>query len=840
MIDDDRRVHSVHSVHSAESVHRPRRRTAMALRAVATFALATFALAALALAVSGRGPTAVAAPGSSAPTGLRFIPNRGQWPAAVRYRADTARGALFVTDDGLTFVDENSAIRGDGNGDGDRNGAGDSEPGVVRMRFPALPAPRRYEPGARLAGVSHYLRGPDPARWVVDVPAYDGLVVRGVRPGVDLRIAGGRDGALDVRLRSVSDGPIDAGLEAFASASTSAASIAGLDAFASASTSAASIADRSARDNERIASNTAASTTDAMTTAASSTAAMTPTLAYSTYLGGRLHELARGIAVDGDGNAYVVGTTTSIDYPALGVGGGDPLQPVIGNGGSLQDAFVTKLDPTGTQIIWSTYLGGARQDEAFDVAVDAAGRAHVTGYTTSPDFPTAHAVQPELHLAEGVWSGDAFMVRLAPGGDTLEVGTFLGGTGRDVGKGIALGADGSIYLTGWTGSNFPAVNAVHKLNRGVRDAFISKFTPAGDQLAYSTHLGGSDADEARDIAVDAAGNAYIVGTTQSRNVYLTAPFQRTFAGDSDAFVARLNADGAAFGYATYLGGRGSDQAIGIAVDALGQATVLGRTSSPDFPRQAAQQPTRSGPADLFVTRLSADGSALVYSTYMGGAADEGGCVQDENYRDLATATPDGRAIRYLEGSKFTDGPAGALALDADGRAIVASCTSSGNVPVVRAIQDRRNGDYALLLAVLTPDGAGLDWASYLGGRGMNVARAAAFGPDGGIYVAGQTDATDFPLAPAGRALDDARGGTDDAFALKIEGVLEAPPATAVPTATATAVPPTVEATSTRASTGTATVEATREPTATRAATASATATVVGMRWVVYLPVGTVP
>ncbi|MFN8422403.1 MAG: SBBP repeat-containing protein [Anaerolineae bacterium] len=547
---------------------------------------------------------------------LRVIPNRGQWPAAVLYRADTATGALFVTGDGITRVDI----------------AADRSQRVRRTTIRG----GRFVPGAPLPGVTHYLRGADRARWVRDVPAYDSVTIVGAGPGPTAAVRVAAD-----TLNRLAAGP----------AAAAAADVATSGDFAA----------------DVVPSNDAASDVGAAVVDAAG--ATTPTLAYSTYLGGRLNELARGIAVDAEGSAYVVGTTTSIDFPVAGAAAGpgsptaEPLQPTLGNGGSLQDAFVTKLDPTGTRIVWSTYLGGIRQDEAFDVAVDGAGRAHVTGYTSSPDFPTARAVQPELHLAEGIWSGDAFVARLSADGGDLEVGTFFGGTGRDVGKGIALGADGSTYVTGWTGSNLPAVNAVYPLNRGVRDAFIAKYTPDGDRLAYTTHLGGADADEARDIAVDGAGNAYIAGSTISLNLRTAAPFQSTLRGESDAFVARLNAGGTAFDYATYLGGRGTDEAIGIAVDAAGGAVVLGRTTSPDFPRADALQSTRSGPADLFVTRLAADGGALVYSTFLGGNGDEGGCVPAENYRDLGTPTPDGRGIRYLEGSKFTDGPAGALSLD---------------------------------------------------------------------------------------------------------------------------------------------------------------------------------
>ncbi len=707
-----------------------------------------------ALASTARGeasaPSAGHAAAAAEPLALpvAFIENRGQWAPAVRFAAATGDGALFVTDDGLTLVRRGEA------------------PGVTHLRFDDADPRAAVVPGARLPGVAHFLRGNDPRGWVTGVPTYAGVTLRGLRPGVDLRLDGS-GGRVGLALSMAPGADVGAELDG--------------------------IRWRLTEPGGR--STAGRGTPDRIDAAA-------PRLVYSTFLGGRFSDLIRGLAVDGEGFAYVAGTTTSLDYPTAA-----PLQPGLGNSGSLQDAFVAKLDPTGTQLVYSTFLGGNRQDEAFALAIDRIGRVHVTGYTQSPDFPTRNPVQPEIHLADGIFSGDTFIAKLTPDGGGLEFSTFFGGTARDVGKGIAVDAEGFVYTTGWTGSNFPAFNAIYPLNRGVRDAFVVKLAPAGDRVVYSTHLGGSYADDAKRIAVDGAGNAYIVGTTTSLNLRVVAPFQRVIAGASDAFVAKLNADGTAFGYATYLGGRGDESGIDIAVNAAGEAYVLGQTDSPNFPRQQPLQATRGGATDLFVTRFTAAGDALVFSTYLGGNGSEGDCVQAENFRDLATPTPDARGTRYLEGSKFTDGPVGGIALDAAGRVHVASCTSSGNLALANPLQTRRVGGFDLLLSVLAPAGDGLAFGTYLGGRPLNVARALAVGRDGGIYVAGQTDATDFPLAPAANPLQRARSGTDDAFVLKIGDALDEAPTTTPPGPTDTP-----DATDTPAPTETAPPEATATPT----------------------------
>jgi uncharacterized repeat protein (TIGR01451 family) len=331
-------------------------------------------------------------------------------------------------------------------------------------------------------------------------------------------------------------------------------------------------------------------------------------IVYSTFLGGNADDSGNAIAVDAGGNAYIAGSTESSNFPTT-VGAFDTLF----NG--LVDGFVTKLNPTGTALIYSSYLGGTGFDVATGIAVDAAGSAYVTGQTNSPGFPVANAIQ--AMLAGG---SDAFVTKVNPAGSALVYSTFLGGTGQDFGLALALDAAGSAYVTGQTNStNFPTANALQAVLAGNFDAFVTKLNPAGSAFAYSTYLGGSGDDNGRAIALDGANNAYVAGPTASPNFPTLNAVQTAFGGGaSDAFATKLNAAGSALVYSTYLGGSALDQVNGIAVDSLGNAHVVGQTLSLNFPTQNPLQPALAGPSDAFVTKLTAAGAALIYSTYLGG------------------------------------------------------------------------------------------------------------------------------------------------------------------------------------------------------------------------------
>ncbi len=447
-----------------------------------------------------------------------------------------------------------------------------------------------------------------------------------------------------------------------------------------------------------------------------------PTLVYSTYLGGSGDDRGSGIAVDAQGSAYITGSTVSTNFPTK-----NPFQPTYG--GSA-DAFVTKLNAAGDALLYSTYLGGSGYDRGSGIAVDAQGSAYITGSTVSTNFPTKNPFQP----TNG--GGGAFVTKLNAAGDALVYSTYLGGGDTDGGRGIAVDAQGSAYITGDTVSpNFPTKNPFQPTFGGggsewgpEADAFVTKLNAAGDGLVYSTYLGGSGDDLGYGIAVDAQGSAYITGSTTSTNFPTKNPLQGTLGGGfEDAFVTKLNAAGDALVYSTYLGGSGGDAGSGIAVDAQGNAYVTGSTGSTNFPTKNPLQ-TLSGSFDAFVTKLNAAGDALVYSTYLGGSGSDRGSD---------------------------------IAVDAQGNASITGGTGSTNFPTKNPLQATFGGAF---VTKLNATGDALLYSTYLGGGGFDNGNGIAVDSQGNAYVTGYTASTNFPTK---NPLQGTNGGGKDAFIAKI-------------------------------------------------------------------------
>ena len=343
-------------------------------------------------------------------------------------------------------------------------------------------------------------------------------------------------------------------------------------------------------------------------------------LIYSTHLGGSGGEVGIAIAVDTGGNAYVMGLSLSTDFPTTS--GAFQKTP----GGGLE-AFVTKLNPAGSAPVYSTYLGGSVDGYGNDIAVDSGGNAYVTGETESRNFPTVNPLQADCGLNSVGHCSDAFVTKLDPTGSELIYSTYFGGRGffGEGSNGIALDAADNAYVTGFASDNFPTTPGAFQtaFGGGTSNAFVAKLNATGSALVYSTYLGGSLDDDANDIAVNSGGNAYVTGETQSPDFPKTNPVQPAFGGGgSDAFVTKLNAAGSALIYSTYLGGSEDDTGNDIAVDTGGNAYVMGETQSTDFRTANPLQPLSGGGVDAFVTRLNPTGSNLSYSTYLGGSGDD--------------------------------------------------------------------------------------------------------------------------------------------------------------------------------------------------------------------------
>ncbi len=348
-----------------------------------------------------------------------------------------------------------------------------------------------------------------------------------------------------------------------------------------------------------------------------------PVLVYSTFLGGNALDSGQGITVDAAGNAYVTGITQQLtvpsDFPTT-VGAFDSTHY-----GGFFDAYVTKLNSTGSALVYSTFIGGSDEDLGTDIAVDSTGNAYVTGSTSSPDFPTTAGAFDTTYNT----NRDAFVTKLNATGSALAYSTFLGGFESDGGNGIKVDSSGNAYVAGNTlSSSFPttpgAFDTTHNPNE-VFDVFVTKLNAAGSALIYSTFLGGTNGAVAPGLDLDTSGSVYVTGSTTSADFPTTVgAFDITHNGSSDVFVTKLNATASALIYSTFLGGGSTDTSGHIAIDTSGNAYVGGDTSSPNFPTTVgAFDTTYNGNFDAFVTKLNPSGSApLVYSTFLGGTGQD--------------------------------------------------------------------------------------------------------------------------------------------------------------------------------------------------------------------------
>jgi hypothetical protein len=458
-----------------------------------------------------------------------------------------------------------------------------------------------------------------------------------------------------------------------------------------------------------------------------------PTLTYSTYLGGNWAEYGFGIAADSAGNFYVVGMTNSTSFPTVNA--------YQGSNRGIDDVIVAKFNPAG-QPIYITYLGGSHVDWGLDITVDADGNAYLTGFTASTNFPVANAYQP----ISGGGGYDAFVTKLNPTGSALVFSTYLGGSDTENSHGsgaqagaIALDANRNVYVTGYTDStNFPVLNAIQPSLVNIEDGFITKFNPAGSALIWSTYLGGVRNDQPKGIAVDPSGNVVIAGFTTSNNYPTANAYQSSLRGTYDAFVSKINAAGSALVYSTYLGGTDYeyvDEALDVAVDPQGNAYITGFTGSWDLPiAGAAFQPVYGGGVDGFISKFTPTGG-LSYSTFLGG-----------NWSDSATS----------------------IAVNSAGEAFVFGSTQSENFPTMNPLFPQLRGSEDAIVTHLNASGSGVIFSTYFGGtnnREMQAPGALTIDQNNNIYITGNTESSDFPTTA--NAFQPFRASVEDAFISRI-------------------------------------------------------------------------
>jgi hypothetical protein len=456
-----------------------------------------------------------------------------------------------------------------------------------------------------------------------------------------------------------------------------------------------------------------------------------PILTYSTYLGGGGTDEGSDIALDRSGNVYITGGTLSSNFPTKGTN-------QFSAGGV--DAFVTKLDASGSNVIYSTYIGGVGDDFGSGIDVDSDNNAYITGDTTSTNFPTSGPFQGSNRGRQ-----DAFVVKLNASGNGLIYSTYIGGSIGDAGIGIAVDPAGSAIVTGATNSvDFPTINAAQQDNGGRFDVFVVKLNPAGNSLAYSTYVGGDGTDFGIGIAIDSSGSAYITGSTTSLNFPIASPFQSSYNGGvpfGDVFVTKLSSTGA-FRYSTYFGGSESDFGSGIAVDAEGNAYIAGGTLSSNFPTVNARQTNYGGGRDFgdaFIFKLNSIGNMPLFSTYVGGSGDD-----------------------------FASG----IGLDLAGNIYVTGSTSS-NFPIVDPLSNQnafKGGISDAFVMKLDSSASTVIYSTYLGGGIEDRGTALAVDVVGNAYVTGNTNSTNFPTFTPVQAINN---GTD-VFVAKITDQNAAP------------------------------------------------------------------
>jgi len=716
---------------------------------------------------------------------LSFEANHGQADSRVKYLSRGRGYTLLLTgneavlslakqqaiSEGMGLTSRRSGSKGSRGNKGQSCGtSADHEmPGSALFRMKLLGSNPRARATAldELPGKSNYLIGNDPKRWRTNLPTYARVRYQGVYPGVDLVFYGNqRQLEHDFVVAPGADpNSIRFGLEGSDRISLDkdgnlVLAVAGDE--VQFQKPVIYQQDRGARREIAggyVLKNNHEVKFEVGAYDHSQPLVIDPVLSYSTYLGGNGFDIGLSIAVDSTGSAYVTGQTASTNFPVTA--------------GALQSAFrgapipfVAKLMPDGTALAYSTYLGGSgainpftdtnQGDTGRAIAVDSLGHAYITGQTSSTDFPiTPGAFQTAL-AGEGsgcsVSMGNAFVAELNPTGSGFVYSTYLGGNNTDAGFGIAIDATGNAYVAGRAlSTNFPVTPGAYRTTfdpsgfdcscSGPEDVFVTKLNPSGTALVYSTYVGGGIATG---VAIDSGGNAYVTGTTNSPSYPTTAGSFRTTpisaaggCSDRDSIVTKLSADGSALVYSTYLGGSADDVANGIAVDASNNAYVTGETNSANFPTTAG-----------------------ALQTALAGSRDAFVTKLDPTGSSLVYST-------YLGGSgsnQFGNG----IAVDGSGNAFVSGYTDAANFPVTANASQGAFGGGAVdaFVAEINAAGSSLQFSTFLGGSGTDGGFGIALDTAGSIYVSGFTDSAGFPTT-AGAFQTTFGGGSADAFVAKL-------------------------------------------------------------------------
>lgn len=644
---------------------------------------------------------------------IHFEPNQGQFAPEVGFAARGGDYTVLLGADGATFMLHQPAAAP----------AGVSlqpppamQTATLRMAF-AGGNPAALAGVHKLPGVTHYFKGDSSENWLSDVPNYEQVIMSGIYAGVDV-VFHGSNGALqyDFHIAPAADPRlIRLQLEGSESLALDENGDLLVTLTGGVLRQKAPVAFQEVQ-GQRVPVTSRFIITDTHEVGLAlgdydrrRPLVIDPTLLYSTFWGDGRRDTSNDIEVDSSGAAYIAGYT---------------YNPAVSNS---HDAFVIKINPSGSALLYTTFLIGSQDEAAYRLTRDATNAVYVTGFTTSPNFPTLNPYEDSHQGGD-----DAFVAKLTPTG-TLSYSTYLGGSDKDVGTDIFVDGDGVAYLTGQTFSaNFPKVNPYQATFFPlVGLAFISKLAATGDSLLYSTYLSGTLGAYGWSIAVDATG-IYIAGGTASPNFPTAGPFQATNRGVMDVFLTKFNLAGSALIYSTYLGGNQEDVFPYLYLHDDGKVTLVGTTNSTNFWMVNPFQGSNAGGSDLFISQFNPAGGALNFSTYLGGSGN------DVNY---------------------------GMTIDSFGSIYIPGETFSNDFPLKNPIQETFGGVSDAFLTKMSSRANALLYSTYLGGTATDYLSNIAIDPAGFVYATGGAESSGFPTT--GGAYDRSFGGNRDTIMLKI-------------------------------------------------------------------------
>ena len=455
-------------------------------------------------------------------------------------------------------------------------------------------------------------------------------------------------------------------------------------------------------------------------------------LIYSTFIGGSGYEIVRDMVLDNDGNAYLVGYTTSVDFPTSATAYNDTFS------GPLDDIIVLKLSADGSTLLYSTYIGGNGSDVAYGIDIDASGCVYVTGCTDSTNFPVVNAYD-DTYNGKNAEFGDCFILKLSSDGSSLIYSTYFGGSGDDLAFAVTIDFENNVIFTGETTStDFPLHNAIDSKFDGVVECIFVKIATNGSTVIFSTYFGETEQygfERGYALVTNDNGDIYFTGKTFSDNITVTD--ETTFGsyhGATDTFLVKLSGDGSLL-YSACIGGQMEDDPHAIKIDSANNLYLAGVTNSNDFPVVNAYDDEYSYRSDIYLMKLSMNESTpeILFSTFLGGSYKDG--AQD-------------------------------LCFDSKGNVYITGSTSSFDFPMTENAYDNELSGYMdAFLSVISPDGNTLLYSTYIGGNFSEFCFAIGLSNTSEVIIAGTTKSDDFPTEAA---YDDTYSGSTDIFILKIQ------------------------------------------------------------------------